>query len=76
LKISASDAVALRGKFAEVASGLSRKPRQQGDEAQRAREASMARACAAVVDDVVPIVVSAGRFECLSSIAYYSLKSM
>ena len=54
----ADSSTSLRNKFAEVASGLSQRPREGVDEAQRARESSMAHACAAVIDDVVPIVVS------------------
>jgi len=54
----ADTSTSLRHKFAEVASGLSQRPRHSGNEAQLAKESSMSRACAAVVDDVVPIVVS------------------
>ena len=54
----AENTTSLRHKFAEVASGLSKGRRHGGDESLKAREASMARSCAAVVDDVVPIVVS------------------
>ena len=58
-KVSFADnSTSLRHKFAEVVAGLSQRPRHSGNEAQLAKEASMSRACAAVVDDVVPIVVS------------------
>ena len=54
----ADTSTSLHHKFAEVASGLSQRPRHSGNEAQLAKESSMSRACVAVVDDVVPIVVS------------------
>jgi len=55
--VSATDAVSLGNKFAEVASQLSQGPRNAGNEAQIAKEASMSRACANIVDDILPIVV-------------------
>ena len=54
----AKNAASLSHKFAEVANQLSRRPRNSGNEAQQARDASIARACAEVVNDILPIVVS------------------
>jgi hypothetical protein len=54
---TAADSRSLRTKFAEIASQLSHQPRNQENEAQRAKDRSMARECASVVDYIVPIVV-------------------
>ena len=53
---TAANTATLGHKFAEVASGLSIKPRQPRNDAESAREASRASACAQVVDTVLPIV--------------------
>ncbi len=54
--------MSLRNKFAEVASQLSKKPQNTGNEVPLDEDASRAHACAKVVDDILPIVVSASDF--------------
>jgi hypothetical protein len=59
--------VSLRNKFAEVASQLSKRPRNTGNEEQLAEDESKAHSCAKVVDDILPIVVSASDFPAFPS---------